>query len=205
MVIIHLMFKKRHEFDDRMEINVDKVVFLDRDGTINTEKNYLYKIEDFEFIEGAEEGIKLLNENGYRVVVVTNQAGVARGYYSESDVEKLHAYINDRLKECGAFIDGFFYCPHHPEHGIGKYKLACKCRKPETGMFKKAEELYNIDKSNSYMVGDNVSDINAGINYGIKTILVSTGYGKKVMSEHLADYDYYKNNLLDACKFIVNN
>lgn len=182
---------------------MDKVVFLDRDGTINVEKNYLYKTEDFEFIPGSEDAIRLLNRSGYKVIVVTNQAGVARGYYTEDDVVRLHAYINERLKENGAYIDKFIYCPHHPGKGIGEYKCECRCRKPGTGMFEQAAKLYDIDKTNSWMVGDNVGDINAGRNFGIKTILVSTGYGSTVMSDHQAQYDYYKKDLYEAAEFIT--
>ena len=102
---------------------MDKVVFMDRDGTINVEKNYLYRPEELTFIPGAEAAIKRLNDSGYKVVVVTNQAGVARGYYSEDDVRKLHGFMQEELKKSGAHIDRFFYCPHHPVHGKGKYLL----------------------------------------------------------------------------------
>lgn len=182
---------------------MDKVVFLDRDGTINIEKNYLYRPEDFEFISGAACAIKNLNDNGFKVVVVTNQAGVARGYYSEEDVNNLHDYIDKRLKEYGAHIDMYIYCPHHPENGIGKYKCICSCRKPATGMFEKAADIYDIDMEKSWMVGDNVGDMEAGKNFGLKTILVSTGYGKKVMAEKKVLFDYYKKDLGEAAEYIV--
>lgn len=164
---------------------MDKVVFLDRDGTINVEKNYLYKPEELEFIAGAPEAIRLLNESGYKVVVVTNQAGVARGYYTEEDVKRLHDHMNARLAEFGAHVDAFFYCPHHPEHGVGKYKVECDCRKPKIGMFLQAEKLFDIDKSQSWMIGDNIGDIEAGKNYGVRTILVRTGYGIAVERQYV--------------------
>ena len=119
---------------------MDRVVFLDRDGTINEEVEYLYRPEDLRFLPGVPEAIKRLNGAGFKVVVITNQAGVARGYYTEADVERLHSYMNRLLEEKGAHIDGFYYCPHHPEHGIGEYKKDCECRKPKTGMFLRTTE-----------------------------------------------------------------
>lgn len=185
---------------------MEKVVFLDRDGTINIERNYLYRLEDFQFIRGVPEAIRKLNEANFKVVVITNQAGIARGYYSEEDVQKLHQYINEELKKNGAYIDCFYYCPHHPKEGIDTYKVNCNCRKPKIGMLLKTEEKYQIDKENSWFIGDNRGDILAGQNYNIKTILVSTGYGKKV---YLNDrdgliFDYYAKDLPDAVNYILS-
>lgn len=184
---------------------MDKVVFLDRDGTINVEKNYLYKVEDFEFIKGAPEAIKLLNENNYRVVVISNQAGVARGYYTHKDVDKLHDHIQEELKKCGAHIDEFYYCPHHPTEGIDRFKCICNCRKPEIGLFLKAEEKYVIDKEKSWMIGDNRSDIIAGNRYGVRTILVSTGYGKDTIKDKDIQFNKYVSDILEAAKFVISN
>lgn len=154
-----------------------KCVFLDRDGNINVEKDYLHKVEEFEFIDGAREAIKLFNDLGYLVVVVTNQSGVARGYYDESSVKTLHDYLQKEVEKIGGHIDGFYYCPHHPEKGIGEYKLDCSCRKPEPGMFLKAQKDLDIDFLSSIMVGDKISDIKAGENLGMRSILVRTGHG----------------------------
>lgn len=154
-----------------------KCVFLDRDGNINVEKDYLHKVEEFEFIDGAREAIKLFNDLGYLVVIVTNQSGVARGYYDESSVKTLHDYLQKEVEKIGGHIDGFYYCPHHPEKGIGEYKLDCSCRKPEPGMFLKAQKDLDIDFSSSIMVGDKISDIKAGENLGMRSILVRTGHG----------------------------
>ena len=151
---------------------MNKAIFLDRDGTLNIEKNYLYKIEDFEFVKGMPEAIKIWNELGYKVIVVTNQAGIARGFYREKDVEILHNYINDTLKKINAHIDSFYYCPHHPIHGIGKYKVDCNCRKPKTGMIEQAIREYNIDVSESFMFGNQPSDIEAGEKMKIKSYMV---------------------------------
>lgn len=187
---------------------MDKVIFLDRDGTINEEVNYLHRPEDLNILPGVPQAIRQMNETGFKVVVVTNQAGVARGYYTEADVEHLHEYMNEELKKDGAHIDQFFYCPHHPEHGIGEYKVVCHCRKPETGMFEMAEQYYEIDKSHSYMIGDKEIDVQAGHNYGVTGILVGTGYGtdiKKRVEEHqeVPVYDIYAADLMAAARWIA--
>ncbi len=153
-----------------------RAVFLDRDGTINIEKEYLYQMEDFEFIPGAPEAIRLLNQAGIMVVVVTNQSGVARGFYTENDVENLHRHIASDLKNYGAHVDAWLYCPHHPS-GRGSYALPCNCRKPLPGMLQEAAARYDIDLENSTMIGDKPADIEAGKAAGCRTILVRTGYG----------------------------
>lgn len=182
-----------------------KTVFLDRDGTMNVEVNYLHRPKDLVLIPGTAEAVRLLNEAGYRVVVVTNQAGVARGYYSEEDVVHLHSYMNQLLGVQGAHVDAFYYCPHHPEHGIGEYKKKCHCRKPETGMFEQAERETpgGIDKEQSYMIGDKLLDTEAGRNYGVAGILVGTGYGAEIRKKEQEGYDYYAENLLEAARAIV--
>jgi D-glycero-D-manno-heptose 1,7-bisphosphate phosphatase len=155
---------------------VKRAVFLDRDGTINVEKGYLYQAKDFEFIPGVPEAVRLLNEAGIMVVAVTNQSGVARGYYSEEDVENLHRHINRELESSGAHVDAWLYCPHHPA-GRGSYALPCDCRKPLPGMLHEAARCYGIDLEHSIMIGDKLADIEAGQAAGCRTILVRTGYG----------------------------
>lgn len=152
---------------------------MDRDGTVNVEKEYLYRIEDFEFVAGAAEAVRLLNAAGFFVVVVTNQSGVARGYYAEEDVEILHRHIAIELEKSGARVDAWFYCPHHPQ-GRGSYSLPCRCRKPLPGMLIEAARRYDIDLESSVMIGDKLADIEAGIAAGCRTILVRTGYGAEV-------------------------
>lgn len=164
---------------------MEPVIFLDRDGTLNEEVNYLHRIEDLVLLPGVAEALRSLREAGYKLVVVTNQAGVARGYYGEEDVKTLHAYMNKLLERQGAGIDGFFYCPHHPEHGIGAYRTVCRCRKPGTGMFEQAERLFEVDKARSWMIGDKLLDVQAGRNYGVHTALVGTGYGAGEHEEQL--------------------
>jgi len=156
-------------------------VFLDRDGTINVEKDYLYRIEDFEFIEDAQEAIKKLNESGYLVVVVTNQSGVARGYYSCRDVELLHEHIQSCLQSKNARIDKFYYCPHHPQKGVGPFKMDCDCRKGKPGMLLQAANDLQIDLGRSFVVGDKSADIEAARAAGCTPVLVRTGYGETTL------------------------
>lgn len=153
----------------------NKAIFLDRDGTINIDKNYMYKIEDFEFVENAVEGLKILFDLGYKLIIVTNQAGIGRGYYTEEDLEKLNKYMEDELIKSGIKIEKCYFCPHHAEHGIGKYKKDCECRKPKAGMLLEGIKEFDIDVTKSYMVGDKMSDAQAGINANVKPIIVRTG------------------------------
>lgn len=154
-----------------------RAVFLDRDGTINVEKDYLHRIEEFDFIPGAPEAIRKFNDAGYLVVVVTNQSGIARGYYTEEDVDNLHSHISKELeRRTGARVDAWMYCPHHPG-GKGSYALPCTCRKPLPGMLRDAARRLNISLVSSIMIGDKRSDIEAALAAGCKPVLVRSGYG----------------------------
>lgn len=178
-----------------------KAVFLDRDGTINIEKNHLYRIEDLEFIEGVPEAIRLLNISGYKVIIITNQAGVAKGYYTEADVLKLHEYIASELAKSGARVDDFYYCPHHPTEGKDEYRRVCGCRKPATGMLEAAMEKYGISPEDSWVIGDRATDIQAGNKLGINTVLVETGYGKEEFS---GGRTIRKANIMEAVRYIIS-
>ncbi len=153
-----------------------QAVFLDRDGTINVEKDYLYRPEEFEFIPGAVEAIRRLNRAGYLVVVVTNQSGVARGYYTDQEVHRLHRHIDQLLSQADARIDAWYHCPHHPS-GLPPYNQLCSCRKPRAGMLEQAAADLEIDLSRSWIVGDKLVDVEAGIAAGCRPVLVLTGYG----------------------------
>lgn len=155
-----------------------KAVFLDRDGTINEEREYLSKVEDFALIEGAAEALSLLANAGYLVVVVTNQSGIGRGYYTEEDLENINRHMTAELEKLGAKVDAFYFCPHHPIHGTGKYKKECDCRKPLPGMLLQAAADLGVDLASSWMIGDKKSDLDAGSAAGCRSILVKTGYGK---------------------------
>lgn len=154
-----------------------RAVFLDRDGTINVEKGYVHQAHEFEFIPGAPEAIRLLNGAGFLVVVVTNQSGVARGYYDEEAVHRLHRFMDAELARDGAFVDAYYLCPHHPHHGVGPYRIECSCRKPLPGMLTGASRDMGIDLARSYLIGDKVSDVEAGLAAGCTSLLVLTGYG----------------------------
>lgn len=187
---------------------MDKIIFLDRDGTINQEVEYLHRPEDLVILPGVAQALRRLKDQGFQLVVVTNQAGVARGYYKEEDVVSLHQTLNQYLSKEGAAIDRFFYCPHHPVHGIGQYKKECHCRKPETGMFEMAEAYYSVDKAHSYMIGDKLLDTEAGRRYGVSSILVGTGYGADLYSSMAEEekekfFDFYAPSMKEAADFIL--
>jgi len=137
-------------------------LFLDRDGVINVEKNYLHKIEDFEFIEGIFELCKKYEALGYAIVIVTNQSGIARGYYSEEDFEILTSWMLKRFKSEGIMIRAVYHCPHHPD-----ISGTCSCRKPEPGMILDAAQKYDLDLKSSLLVGDSERDITAAHRAGI--------------------------------------
>jgi D-glycero-D-manno-heptose 1,7-bisphosphate phosphatase len=143
-------------------------VFFDRDGVINKEKNYLYKVSDFEWIADAKEAIKHFNDKGYYVFVVTNQSGIARGYYSEKDMNILHNYINNELNKVGAKIDEFFHSPYHPDIINEKHLTLSHLRKPNTGMLDLAFKKWNIEKNKSLLIGDQNIDIECAVRFGIK-------------------------------------
>ena len=159
-----------------------KAIFLDRDGTINVEKDYIYKSEDLVFEEGTIEALKTFKNLGYILIVVSNQSGIARGYFTEEDLNIFNNNMNEILKKNGVEITEFYCCPHHPD-GIGEYKKVCECRKPNNKMIEDAIKKYNIDREKSYMIGDKTSDIGAGIKSNLKTVLVKTGYGLKDMEK----------------------
>ena len=159
-----------------------KAIFLDRDGTINVEKDYIYKSEDLVFEEGTIEALKTFKNLEYILIVVSNQSGIARGYFTEEDLNIFNNNMNEILKKNGVEITEFYCCPHHP-NGIGEYKKVCECRKPNNKMIENAIKKYNIDREKSYMVGDKISDIEAGFKSNLKTVLVKTGYGLKDMEK----------------------
>ena len=159
-----------------------KAIFLDRDGTINVEKDYIYKSEDLVFEEGSIEALKTFKNLGYILIVVSNQSGIARGYFTEEDLNIFNNNMNEILKKNGVEITEFYCCPHHPD-GIGEYKKVCECRKPNNKMIEDAIKKYNIAREKSYMIGDKTSDIGAGLKSNLKTVLVKTGYGLKDMEK----------------------
>jgi D-glycero-D-manno-heptose 1,7-bisphosphate phosphatase len=182
-----------------------RAVFLDRDGTINVEKDYLHRVEDFLFIKGAPEAIRRLNVAGFLVIVVTNQSGVARGYFPREAVCRLHEHIQHLLQGCDAVIDGFYVCPHHPEKGQGEYRVDCDCRKGAPGMLLQAARDHGIDLQRSWMIGDKLADIEAGMAAGCRSILVRTGYGAVEEAKVIPRFPATSvcTDLTDAVRFLL--
>ncbi len=178
--------------------NKQKAVFLDRDGTINKYVGFLRNIEDFELIDGVAAAIRKINESGYLAIVVTNQPVIARGEVSFDELEEIHNKMETLLGIEGAYLDAIYYCPHHPHKGYegerSELKIECDCRKPKPGMLFKAAEDFNIDLSQSWMIGDGENDIKAGINAGCKTVLLSDddeNYGQTIAVSSLAEFAHF--------------
>ncbi len=153
-------------------------VFLDRDGTINEQMGYINHISRFILLPGAATAIRCLNEQNIPVVVVTNQSGLARGYFPPSLLDEVHAKMERELEAEGAHVDGLYICPHHPEAKEEQFRKACDCRKPRTGLLEQAAEELGLDLNRSFMVGDRWSDLKCGVQVGATSILVLTGYGR---------------------------
>lgn len=169
-----------------------KVIFLDRDGTINKYVGFLRNIDDFELLPNVSKAIKLINSSGYLAIVVTNQPVIARGEVTVSELDNIHRKMETLLGANGAYIDGLYYCPHHPDKGfkgeVTELKFECECRKPKTGMLYKAAKDFNIDLSASWIIGDSRSDIQTGINAGCKAALISNAeskYGQDITADSL--------------------
>ncbi len=156
-----------------------KAVFIDRDGTINVDKGYVYKPEDFELLPGVIEGLKLLCSRNIKIFVITNQAGIAKGYYSEDNFKVITEFTQTMFKEWGIVIEETLYCPHHPEGIVSEYTRECECRKPGTLLIESVikKNQYKIDEL--VLIGDKNSDIDAGYKLGLRTYLVLTGYGSE--------------------------
>jgi len=155
--------------------------FLDRDGVIIEEVHYLCDPSQVRPIAGSAAAVAQLNRLGIPVVVVTNQAGVAHGYFPESQVAAVHQRVDELLAAEGAFVDRYYYCPHHPLASCRRYRVACECRKPRPGMLLSAAQQLGLDLKRSYLVGDKLSDLEAGVRAGCRVILVHTGYGSSTV------------------------
>lgn len=155
---------------------MNKAIFLDRDGVINEENGYITKWEDFKILPQVVESIRLLKEQGFLIIVITNQSGIAKGLCTEEDVCSIHQKFNEFLAQYSTSVDGFYFCPHHPNGIVKEYSITCHCRKPENGMILEAAEELNIDLSSSYLIGDAERDIIAGKQSGLTTLRVMTGH-----------------------------
>lgn len=167
---------------------MNKAVFLDRDGTINIDKHYLYKREDFEYLDGAVNALRRLTEAGYLLVVITNQSGIARGYYTEQDFLSLNDWMITDLANKGVEICKTYYCPHYPESNEGRYSQVCECRKPATGLFWRAKEELDIDMEQSYAVGDKLRDLSICNESGVRGFLINNAGDNKENNDSEAWY-----------------
>lgn len=176
-----------------------RIAFLDRDGTINVEKGYLYKIEEFEFLPGVIEGLKKLQKKGYLLVILTNQSGIGRGYYTVVDVENLHNWLIRKLKGCGVQIDAVYYCPHLPDARVARYRCVCNCRKPKTGLYWKAihdlEKAYDLDLKNSVAIGDKMRDLTICKEIGARGVLIGR--------DNINDGIYTVSNFTEAVEWTL--
>jgi D-glycero-D-manno-heptose 1,7-bisphosphate phosphatase len=184
-------------------------VFIDRDGTINEEMGYVNHLSRMLLLPRSGKAIRLLNKHNIPTIVVTNQSGVARGYFDEALISKVHGKLSRLLRKEGAHVDKIYYCPHHPTVGKPPYRKHCSCRKPQTGMLKKAAKDFAIDLGRSYIVGDRMKDIYFGHAAGLKAVLVLTGYGRGEF-EHQKDSwegepQYVARDLYDAVSWILRD
>ncbi|MCC3646347.1 HAD family hydrolase [Cytobacillus oceanisediminis] len=175
-----------------------KALFLDRDGVINIEKKYVFKIKDFEFVEGIFEVLHHFQKEGYVLIIITNQAGIGRGYYTEDDFRIVNDWMLKQFEVNGIFITKVYYCPYHPEFGLGSYKKNAFCRKPKPGMILDAKKEFNLDLSKSILIGDKESDIEAGVGAGINTNVLIVSSNKQNLQESRASIVI--NNIKDLIK-----
>ena len=182
---------------------MERAVFLDRDGVIIEDVGYLNECGRIKFLPRASEAIKLLNENGFKVIVVTNQSGVARGYFTEETVKEINRNICESLAKQGAFIDKIYYCPHHVDGTVSEYVKDCHCRKPSPGMIEEATREFGIDVESSFVVGDKICDIEAGHRVGCKTILLVGDSFLDKQREIAPLTDYIARDLYEAVKWLL--
>lgn len=184
-------------------------VFLDRDGTINEQLGYINHISRFVLLPGVGAAIAKLNAAGVTVVVVSNQSGVARGYFPEELVYEVHLKMESLLDMDHAKLDGVYFCPHHPDAELEEYRQACDCRKPTTGLIKQAADELGIDLSRSYIVGDRVSDIKTGRKAKLGSVLVLTGYGRGdleyILPHSDVEPDFIAENLTQSVDWILKD
>lgn len=186
-----------------------QAVFLDRDGVICREEGYISDPRRLQLLPGSGDAIRLFNRNAITTVVITNQSGVARGFFPEGAIAEMNRAMTERLEEQGACLDGIYYCPHHPEGSIESFRKVCDCRKPATGLLTRAARDHGIDLSRSYLVGDKRSDMECAWRAGVKGILVRTGYGAeeyRLMSPAPAAKPVFvADDLLDAARWIIHD
>jgi len=185
-----------------MTASLGAAIFLDRDGVLIRDVHYLCRDEQIEVLAGVAEALRLLPSEGFRLVVVTNQSVVARGKVTEAGLREIHRVLRERLGDEGAKLDAIYYCPHHPTAGIGVYKIACACRKPNVAMIERAARELRLDPKNSYLVGDQDGDMELAARVGAQGMLIreATTAGSEVIAGAVPAFD----NLLQAARWIVS-
>lgn len=181
--------------------------FIDRDGTISEEVGYVNHLSRFQIYPWASEAIRNFNQRGLRTIVVTNQAGVARGYFSEDLVIQIHCKLRREMEQAGAYFDAVYYCPHHPSVGEPPYRQVCNCRKPKPGMLLRAVEEFGVDVRRSFVIGDRYSDIELADNAGARSIFVLSGYGRGEYEHQRTHWKvqpgWVVENLLEASRVVL--
>jgi D,D-heptose 1,7-bisphosphate phosphatase len=175
-------------------------VFLDRDGTLIEEVGYLDRLDRIALFPWSLEAVRLLHRGGFRVIVITNQAGVARGYFGEEFVRSTHAHLDSLVRAGGGEVAAYYYCPHHPDATVADYRRTCECRKPAPGMFLQAAREHDIDLARSFSIGDRLTDIEAGTRAGVRSVLVLSGYGQAQPGARAA---HQAETLIDATTWIL--
>jgi D-glycero-D-manno-heptose 1,7-bisphosphate phosphatase len=187
----------------------NRAIFIDRDGTLNEEVGYITKIAQFRLFDFAAESIKLINDAGWHAVIITNQAGIARGEYTEEFLAQLHTQMESSLLRQGARLDAIYYCPHHPDFGVPPYRQDCECRKPKPGLIEKAAKDLYLDLRECYVIGDRNRDVETGHAAGSRSVMVMTGYGREEYSNKHTTWqrqpDHVCENLLEAVQWILAN
>lgn len=179
-----------------------KAAFIDRDGVINEERNYVYRIEDFVLLPGVIQGLILLRDSGFRLIIVTNQAGIAHGYYDQSDLDRLHEHLCAQLHKHGIILDAIYFCPHHPKGLVQALAYECDCRKPSPGMLLRASKDLDLDLANSVLIGDKWSDVQAGRRAGVgRTVIVRSGHSIDPIA--LCEADDVAADLLEAARILI--
>lgn len=173
-------------------------VFMDRDGTLSEEVGYINHLKRFWLYPYTAEAIRMLNRSDLKAVVVTNQAGVARGYFKEELIHQVHEKMRQDLKASGAFLDAIYYCPHHPSAGEPPYRQICECRKPKPGMIFRGARDLDIDLERSFMIGDRYSDVVLAHNAGVRSIMVLSGYG-------MGEYEYQRHHWVLQPDWVAQN
>ncbi|HEX8038343.1 MAG TPA: HAD family hydrolase [Chryseosolibacter sp.] len=183
---------------------MEKAIFIDKDGTLTHDIPYNVDPANVRFTDGAVDGLKKLKSRGYLLIVVTNQSGIAHGYFTEEALDTLNTHIKERLNRAGIQLDAIFFCPHHPQGKVARYAMACDCRKPGPGMIRLAADRFGIDLEHSWMIGDILNDVEAGNKAGCKTILINNGNETEWLLAENRRPTAIAGNLSEAAEIIMN-